>query len=231
MWNRLLRYAVLSLLVTLLTACAQLPEYAKPRTIQIDNLHKIPTAFTYRQLKPEDFRATSLPAHMSSHGENIRAQSATTIRITADSDFSITPWPFLNQMNYLGSINHLAFEAVMIPENSWWNPNIKGGMTGYVLQHEQIHFALTEIAARKLTRDAREWASNLTVVKETPQQVYSEIVQQIKAMINSAMEANQKRHLKFDQDTSLSYNPSWQAWWLDTVEKELNQTESGKQGR
>ncbi len=231
MRKRSLIYAVLSLGLTLLTACAQLPEYAKPRTIQIDDIHKIPTAFTYRQLKPEDFRATSLPAHMARHGESIRAQSATTIRITADSDFSIKRWPFLGQMNYLGSINHLAFEAVMIPDNSWWNPNIKAEMRGYVLQHEQIHFALTEIAARKLTRDAREWASSLTVVKETPQEVYSEIIQQIKGMINSAMGANQKRHLKFDQDTSLSYNPSWQAWWLETVEKELKRTESGIQGR
>jgi len=50
-------------------------------------------------------------------------------------------------------------------------------------------------------------------------------------MINSAMEANQKRHLKFDEDTSLFYSPSWQAWWLAMVEKELKQTESGIHGR
>ena len=99
-----------------------------------------------------------------------------------------------------------------------------------MLQHEQIHFALTELAARKLTSDARKWASNLLVIKQTPQQVYSEIVQQIKGMINSAMEANQKRHLEFDKDTSLFYTPSWQAWWLEKVEKELKQTESGIHG-
>ncbi len=226
MRNRALGYAVLSLWLGLLAACAQLPEYAKPRTIQIDDLKKVPTAFTYRPLKPEDFRATSLPAHMSEHGEKIRAQSATTIRITADSKFSIKPWPFLGQIKYLGSINHIAFEAVMIPENSWWNPNLRGNMTAYVLQHEQIHFALTESAARKLTRDAREWAANLTVVKDTPQEVYAEVFQQIKGMIKSAMEANQKRHLNFDQDTSLSYSPVWQAWWLETVEKELKQSAS-----
>lgn len=56
------------------------------------------------------------------------------------------------------------------------------------------------------------------------------MAQQIKGMINSAMEANQKRHLKFDEDTSLFYNPSWQAWWLETVEKELKQTEAGIRG-
>jgi len=229
MRNRFFRYAVLSLSLTLVTACAQLPEYAKPRMIQIDGIPKvIPTGFTYRQLTREDFRATSLPENLSTHGESINAQAATQIRITADSNISITRWPFIDPIGYLGSINHLAFEAVMIPDNSWWNPKIKAAMAGYVLQHEQIHFALTELAARKLTQDALKWASNLSVIRETPQQVYSEIVQQIKGMINSAMAANQKRHLKFDEHTSLYYSPSWQAWWLEKVEEELKQTESGK---
>ena len=230
--NRLIGYAVLSLSLTLITACAQLPDYAKPRRIQIDGIpHLNPTGFTYRQLTPGDFRATSLPENLSTHGERINAQSAIQIRLTADSSFSITRWPFFDQINYTGNITHLAFEAVMIPDNSWWSPKTKAEMTVYVLQHEQIHFALTELAARKLTIDAQKWASNLLVIRPTPQQVHSEVAQQIKDMINSAMEANQKRHEEFDKDTSLFYTPSWQAWWLETVEKELKQTESGKNGR
>ena len=100
-----------------------------------------------------------------------------------------------------------------------------------MLQHEQIHFALTELAARKLTTEAQKWASNLLVIRQTPQEVNSEIVQQINDMINSAMKANQKRHEEFDKDTSLFYSPSWQAWWLETVDEELKQTESVIKGR
>jgi hypothetical protein len=227
---------VLSLSLMLITACAQLPEYAKPRRIQIDEIPNSQTGFTYRQLARDDFRATLLPENLSTHGERINAQSAIQIRLTADSSFSITRWPFFDQINYTGNITYLAFETVMIPDNSWWSPKIKAEMTGYVLQHEQIHFALTELAARKLTIDAQKWASNLLVIRPTPQQVYSEVVQQIKDMINSAIESNQSRHEEFDKDTSLFYTPSWQAWWLETVEKELKQTmpgqtESGKNGR
>jgi hypothetical protein len=226
--NRSFSYAVLSLSLTWVTACAQLPDYAKPRTIQTEEIHKvIATGFTYRPLTPEDFRATSLPENLSTHEGNINAQSAILIRLRKDSKISITPWPILGKVNYLGSINHLAFEAVMIPDNSWLNPKNKAAMIGYVLQHEQIHFALTELAARKLTRDTQKWASDLMVLKQTPQQVYDEIVQQIKEKINSALAVNKKRHLEFDQDTSLFYNPSWQAWWLEKVEEELKQTESG----
>ena len=230
--KRSIGYAVLALLLTLITACAQLPEYAKPRRVQIDEiLNYSPTGFTYRQLTPDDFRAGLVPEHLSTHGERINAQSMIQIRMTADSSFSVTRWPYSDQINYTGSITHLAFEAVMMPDKSWWSPKIKPEMTGYVLQHEQIHFALTELAARKLTRDAQKWASNLLVIGPTPQEVYSEVVQQIKDMINSAMEANQKRHEEFDKDASLFYSPKWQAWWLETVEKELRQTGSGIKGR
>jgi hypothetical protein len=231
MRNRPLRYAVLSLTLTWVSACAQLPDYAKPRTIQMDGIRQvIESGFTYRLLTPEDFRAPSLPGNWSIHAESINAQSAILIRLRADSKFSITPWPFWDQVHYLGSINHLAFEAVMIPDNSWLNPKIKPALTGYVLQHEQIHFALTELAARKLTRDARKWASDLMVIKPTPKQVYEEMVQQIKEKINSALETSKKRHLEFDEDTSLFYSPSWQARWLERVEKELKQTESSYGG-
>jgi hypothetical protein len=225
-------YAVLSLSLALATACAQLPDFAKPRRIQIDEIPNYSsTGFTYRQLTPEDFRATWLPENLSLHGEKINAQSAIQIRMKADSSFSITRWPFFDQINYSGGITHLAFEAVMIPDHSWWSPKIKAETKGYVLQHEQIHFALTELAARKLTLDAQKWASNLLVIRQTPQEVFSEVVQQIKELINAAMEANQKRHEELDQDTSLFYNPSWQAWWLETVEEQLKRTESGIGGR
>jgi hypothetical protein len=118
----------------------------------------------------------------------------------------------------------------LIADNSWLNPKIKPALTGYVLQHEQIHFALTELAARKLTRDSQKWASDLMVIQPSPKQVYDEIVQQIREKINSALETSQKRHLEFDEDTSLFHNPSRQAWWLERVEKELKKTESFQGG-
>ena len=64
------------------------------------------------------------------------------------------------------------------------------------------------------------------VIRQTPKQVYDEIVQQVKEKINSALKTSEKRHLDFDEDTSLFYSPSWQARWLERVEEELKQTES-----
>jgi hypothetical protein len=218
----ILKQAVLSLILLGVLACARLPDYAKPQTIKIQGLNEISrTGFTYRPLTLDDFLAPALPDNQSAHGEHINAQSAILIRLTPDSNFKIAPWPLWGHINYLGSINHIAFEAVMIPKHSWWNKKINLDQKAYVLQHEQIHFALTELAARQLTREAQEWASTVLVVKQTPQEVYSEIAQQIEEKIKAALEANKKRHLEFDNDTSLYYNPKWQAWWFEEVEEEL----------
>jgi hypothetical protein len=175
-------------------------------------------------LTPEDFRATSASEQLPEHAERINARAAIQIRLTADSSFRITSADLYGQRYFFGSIERLAFEAVMLPDRSWWNPKIQANMRGYVLQHEQIHFALTELAARQLTRDSQNWAADVLVIKPTPQEVRAELAREIKDRVNAAMEASLKRQAEFDKDTSLFFNPRWQQWWLQTVEDELKQT-------
>jgi hypothetical protein len=223
--NCFLRCAVLSIALALIPACARLPGYARPRMVQVNDLQKtLATGFPYRPLTPEDFRATSASGQLPEHAERINAHAAIQIRVTADSRFRITSWDFYGQRYFSGSIERLAFEAVMLPDRSWWNPKIQANMRGYVLQHEQIHFALTELAARQLTRDSQKWAADLWVIKSTPQEVQAELAQEIRDRVNAAMEANLKRQAEFDEDTSLFFNPRWQQWWLQRVEDELKQT-------
>jgi hypothetical protein len=223
--NRSLKYAILSLSVAFLPACARLPEYARPHMVQTDDLRNaLATAFSYRTLTRDDFRAASLSGQLAEHAERIRAHAATLIRLTADSSFRIRSGDLYGQIWFFGRIEHLAFEAVMLPDRSWWNPNIPPNMLDYVLQHEQIHFALTELAARRLTIDAPKWASGVLVMESTPEEVQAELARQIKGRINAAMESNLKRQAEFDEDTSLFFNPKWQQWWFDTVEQELKQT-------
>ena len=223
--NHFLRYAVLSLALALIPACARLPEYARPRMVPAEDLQQARAAgFPYRPLTPEDFRAASLSEHMAEHAERINAHAATQIRLTADSGFRITSGDLYGQSYFFGRIERIGFEAVMLPDRSWWNPKMPANMRGYVLQHEQIHFALTELAARQLTGDSQKWAADVLVIQPTPQEVRAELARQIKDRINAAMEANLKRQAEFDNDTSLFFNPRRQQWWSWTVEDELKQT-------
>ena len=220
--NRFLRYAVLSLALAFIPSCARLPEYARPRMVQAEELQQTRAAgFPYRELTIDDFRAASLSEHMADHAERINAHAATQIRLTADSGFRITSGDLYGQSYFFGRIERIGFEAVMLPDRSWWNPKMPANMRGYVLQHEQIHFALTELAARQLTGDSQKWAADVLVIQPTPQEVRAELARQIKERINAAMEANLQRQAEFDNDTSLFFNPRRQQWWSWTVEDEL----------
>jgi hypothetical protein len=223
--NRFLRYAAVFLSLALIPACARLPEYARPRMIPAEDLQQARAAgFAYRELTTEDFRATSVSEHMADHSERINAHAATQIRLTADSSFRITSGDLYGQSYFFGRVERLGFEAVMLPDRSWWNPKIPANLWAYVLQHEQIHFALTELAARQLTGDSQKWAADVLVIQPTPQEVRAELARQIKERINAAMEANLKRQAEFDEDTSLFFNPRRQQWWSWTVVDELKQT-------
>ena len=132
-----LRYAVLALLLSLIPGCAQLPEYARPRMVEADELQKaLASGFAYRELTPEDFRAASLSEQLAEHAERINAHAATHLRLTADSSFRITNGNMYGQSYFFGRIERLEFEAVMLPDQSWWNPKMPPNMRGYVLQHE-----------------------------------------------------------------------------------------------
>ena len=192
---------------------------------QTDDLHKeLSTGFAYRPLTPEDFRAPSLPEQQVEHAERINAHAATRRQDDAPQGYRITSGYLYGQIYFFGSIERLAFEAVMLPDRSWWNPKVPANMRSYVLQHEQIHFALTELAARQLTTDTQKWASDVLVIKPTSQEVKVELARQINDRIRASMEANLKRQAEFDEDTSLFFNPKWQQWWSRKVEEELKQT-------
>ena len=146
-------------LFLLLASCAQLPEYARPYLTEIDNKQEgLKNGITYRQLTVDDFQASELPANIKPHAKSIGAHICCQIRVAKDSKFTITRGYLNQQIYYFGSIKYIVFEAAMDPECSWLNRQLSGEKLEYVLEHEQIHFALMEIAARKLTREARKEA-------------------------------------------------------------------------
>lgn len=208
-----------------MVGCAQLPEYARPHVREIDNKQEaLEHGFTYRPLTLDDFQALSLPKKYKLHTKNINAHSCIQIRPTRDSKFNITWNYFDKQIYYFGTIEHVVFEAVMIPNCSWWNPYVPKERFAYVLQHEQIHFALMELAARKLTREAKAVTKEFVAIQTTYKDAQSEVSATIEDMIRSASENSLEEHTAFDQDTSLYFDPEKQRRWLELVEGQLLKT-------
>jgi len=209
-------------LVGLIAGCAQLPEYARPRFHRPEG-GSVPRGegFRYRTLTVEDFKAQALPAEYDQYNHHINAHSCISIRPSETSRVRITQGVYGGKTFFVGSIPEVRFEAVFVPVCSWWNPEVPPERRAYVLQHEQIHFALAELAARQLTRDSREELKTYLAVNTTYKAVQDELRTKLEALTRDTMAVSFEEHTDFDEDTSLYYDPRAQRWWLEEVEGRL----------
>lgn len=210
------------LLVGLFTGCARLPDYAMPRHVagSIDPA-LLADAVTYRPLRRTDFRANSLPPDRIAHAGIINAYTCAQIRPTADSRIVVRRAHFEGERMYTGTITAIGFEAIMVPGCSWWNPALPERRHAYVLEHEQIHFALLTLTARRLTIDVRQRAAAFMVIQPTADKVRTEITATVNAWIAGAVEQAIAEHTAFDEATSLYYSPRRQRWWRENVDARL----------
>ena len=82
--------------------------------------------------------------------------------------------------------------------------------TDYILEHEQGHFDITEIFARKLENALREYDFNPKKFKNDLDQIYREI-----------MEKKEELQNQYDVETDYSRNKEKQAEWLKKIQREL----------
>jgi len=99
------------------------------------------------------------------------------------------------------------------PDLSWYMP---GHVDDYILKHEQTHFDISELHARKLRKQLAETQFTLTP-KEMLDAIYSQAEQQRRAM--------QKR---FDTESDHSKIPEKEYQWEAYVAKQLKEYESWK---
>ncbi|HHB75912.1 MAG TPA: hypothetical protein ENK84_05145 [Desulfobulbus sp.] len=208
----------------LLTGCPRLPEYALPHINTTGgNLVLSGKGFTYRALTVHDFRAQSPPKAVSGHSENIFAHSCIHLQLSRKTRFFITHGynDYFARSFWAGSVQSLEFVAVMNPACSWWNPNVPPEKKAYVLQHEQIHFALMELAARRLNRRVGKDISSFSVIDSSRQGVEEQLKEKISALVQGENIKILQAHTSFDEDCSLYFDPEKQQWWFDKVNREL----------
>ncbi len=90
-----------------------------------------------------------------------------------------------------------------------------------MLQHEQIHFALTELAARRLDAETARRIGNLRMSGATFDAASKAIQTRIEAYLARALEAVYEENSRFDEDTSARHDPAKQQLWWERVQREL----------
>lgn len=213
----------------LLLGCSTLPEYAAPKggvveAGQLDSSDVI----SYRQVTRADFRGTSAPPEFAAVADRVGAATCGQVRTTDDTAFFIN-WRQespTSARRYSVEVKKLGFLALMDRRCSWWNERLAARAPGYVLQHEQIHFALYELGARKLNASVDDLKRDMASSGDSQEAVQSRAQQALNDALARATADLLERNRDFDQDTSLGYRPDRQRAWLQKVTEELAETQS-----
>lgn len=205
----------------LISACGsgkKLPKFAEPTGGAVDpSTLADGDRISYRDLTPQDFLAQAPPPEMKQYAERMGAVTCAHVFTEPDPQYYIEQTP----EGFHGAYNRLNFVARMDRTCSWWNPKKSHVPEQYILQHEQIHFALAESAARQLDKKARDIVAKLHPSGPTQESVEKVLTGTVQEMMEKAMKELMQRNLEFDRDTSNTYAPEKQQEWFDTVMGEL----------
>jgi hypothetical protein len=210
-----------ALAVNLMTSsCSTLPDYAQPRAELLDVAAYRPAdVIGYRELSREDFRASSPPAQVASHASKVGAYTCANVVPQSQLRFRLAPRA--GAPGYAATLEDAAFRAEMDRTCSWWNANDSSLPSAYVLQHEQIHFAIVEVYARRLSAELR----GLQLRVDSPASATAALQREFDARMRDALEKIVEESARFDEDTSGRYAPERQDRWYQRVSAELAERE------
>ncbi len=98
--------------------------------------------------------------------------------------------------------------ACLFEKNSSWG-KVK---TDYILSHEQGHFDIAEICARKLNRTVKAYSFNKATAQKDVPAMYQKIMKDLVALQN-----------QYDSETDFSRDKEEQAAWKIKINNELEQ--------
>jgi hypothetical protein len=211
------------LLCSSLVACAKLPDYAAPQASTSErSAVDLSDVVGYGPLSRADFRGKKAPFASEEDSKKLGAQTCAHLLPPPEMEILVSyTKPADGAGTYAATLKDPPrYVAVMNRKCSWWNPRSTNPID-YQLQHEQIHFALAEIAARKLNATAPEIQRRIHATGSSAEAVGESVKQQVNQVLRDATAELVERNRAFDLDTSVQIDRRKQAEWHRTVEGEL----------
>jgi hypothetical protein len=116
---------------------------------------------------------------------------------------------------------NLRFEAIMDPKASWWHEELDSISTAYVLQHEQIHFAIFELKARSLNSRMPEIAARIRSIAPTMDEARSAANARLEEERRAWDRELEERQNQFERETANGKLRDRQAEWWSRIQAEL----------
>ncbi len=196
--------------------CSNLPGYAAPSSRVLD-----PSAvegadlIAYRELQRDDFLAEAPPADRAEHAHQLGALTCAFIVTTPDTGYEIRETRTNGVSRFNVRFKTIGLVARMDRKCSWWNPDASADDDPYVLQHEQIHFALTEAEARRRSQKGRQIVASWSEDHDTADEAATAVKELLSAFVNDAMQELLEVNTAFDEETSIERSPSRQQQWFE----------------
>lgn len=207
--------------------CSSLPEFAAPRGRVVEPSEVAGgDLIRYRPLTRSDFRASEPPAEAAAHAKQLGALTCAYIATTPNTAYEIRETIRGSEHTYDVRFSHLGFLAHMDRSCSWWNREGNVQNEAYVLQHEQIHFALAEVEARRRNREAKELLASWSERTGSMDEAKRLVEDKLEGLVNDAMADLLDVSEDFDEDTSAKHSPEKQDAWEQQVTEELDELAS-----
>lgn len=103
---------------------------------------------------------------------------------------------------------HFKVQTDFYPQKSWYRPEL---VDATVLGHEQLHFDISELFARKMRKQLSETVFTQNIKAEV-QAIYRQILKELNAFQNN-----------YDHQTNFSRNTEKQLIWNQKIEKALQE--------
>jgi hypothetical protein len=182
----------------------------------------------YRALSRADFRAEAAVGDAVTEAERVGATTCADISMRPDA-FTVRPERSVTgETLHVVSLDAPIFFAVFRPACSWWDPD--GVLPEQdVLEHEQIHFALVELEARRMNGRVEQIAERVAASGIDLEATRRVALERLRAILEEARRTASGRAELFDAQVYPHDRVRVRQWFLK-ISSELETTDRFARG-
>jgi hypothetical protein len=121
------------------------------------------------------------------------------------------------------SLESLEYVALLRPEGSWWNPKTVANPE-WMLRHEQLHFDIAEVFARRRSRESAADVAATRTVADTPGEAVALFAKRWSTLFGSVIAGLLDVQDSYDRETRHGTVPKVQTEWFAKVRRDLAET-------
>jgi len=181
----------------------------------------------YRRLTASDFRAPEAPPEIRASKHEVGAYSCLTLghedslAVIDVTERLSAPERDEARRTYRADLSQVAFQAYLDRGCSWINP--QGTLPpDYVLEHEQLHFALFELEARRLNADPEAVRREVAATDSDPDVAFERAKVKLGRLLERSLVRLNQQNDDLDRETSFGHHPREQTQWRERVEAALD---------